>query len=812
MNTLTALLRPQGIKTVTTGSDEIGRFLLQRYGTTDLAQVEPVWQQELDKIATAKVVMLGVPSDVGAGFERGAFKGPLGIRLQFLSVPGMYQALAERGVIDIGDVFVNPSLLHDDLLHPDLIAHIQRERWGKDGPAQGLPVSPLSALKRSLQAIHEINPQARVLLLGGDHSISWIPIECLTPEDSHAPEDLGIVHFDAHTDLLRERDGVKYSFATWAYHANDRIGRGGRLQQIGIRVSGKSREHWESTLELRQFRMEDVRALGTEGLIQEVIANLQRAGVRRVYISNDIDGTDPRWAAATGTMEPEGLHPKLVRGVIQALGNVFEIVGSDLVEVAPPLNGHLLGEPGRTLQTGACYVWAQLDAMLGNKLDLANPFSIPEPVEGDLIRRRPTYASSGAGPLRPKLASVTDGDRPFIHPLNRSVIPVRQTIQQDIPGLRAVADSQRYQTTNFSNHRLGQKVGRSTRSFRQQTVRADRQEFMFTILSGLGPGAIPIGTSSFYPKHGTPERPHNYYRQIGYQKLTGPTGQLTPDPQLLFGQDFDGPAEVGAFMVHRAVAGRKDQESLVEVMIAGSSHTFPLQPGYARAGSHARFFWAALSPHREDLAERTCLSEFLPHFDETGPGTRTNAFYEQVVRRYLDGQTYAEMDALTAHDHHLLAKKLPPFLRINAMPEAAQPLIGKAGKATQRAVTLLTEIGFAPNGDIDPLDGGPHYEGAFADNPVFTGTQKMPFGGAVGGTASLERTNGWQYGFIGRTWDEGSVRFRAVVGPYQIRNGTVVTTDEVSHSMGVAAGEWIGVSSLDFVFPTEPPRGDPEDF
>src|SRR5262249_12352584 len=159
-----------------------------------------------------------------------------------------------------------------------------------------LPVAPLSILERALNLIHQINPGARVHLIGGDHSLTWVPIKVLARREDR-PGEFGIVHFDAHTDLLERRDGLPYSFATWAYHANDAIGRGGRLQQLGVRISGRSREEWERELCLRQFWSQEILDRGTEDVIAELLSNLRRAGVQRVYITNDIDGTDPRWAA-----------------------------------------------------------------------------------------------------------------------------------------------------------------------------------------------------------------------------------------------------------------------------------------------------------------------------------------------------------------------------------------------------------------------------------------------------------------------------------------------------------------------------------
>ena len=80
-------------------------------------------------------------------------------------------------------------------------------------------------------------------------------------------------------------------------------------------------------------------------VIHEVIQALDGAGVTHVYLSNDIDGTDPRWTAATGTLERGGLAPSFVTQAIEALRVRFEIVGSDLVEVAPRSSGTYPASP-----------------------------------------------------------------------------------------------------------------------------------------------------------------------------------------------------------------------------------------------------------------------------------------------------------------------------------------------------------------------------------------------------------------------------------------------------------------------------------
>ncbi len=88
---LAAILRPAGggLYLVSTGRAE--QLALQRrlYGAASDDEVQEKWLAALGRIATARAVILGVPSDVGAGFQRGANLGPQAIRTALLEVePG----------------------------------------------------------------------------------------------------------------------------------------------------------------------------------------------------------------------------------------------------------------------------------------------------------------------------------------------------------------------------------------------------------------------------------------------------------------------------------------------------------------------------------------------------------------------------------------------------------------------------------------------------------------------------------------------------------------------------------------------------
>jgi agmatinase len=360
---LRAMLRPAagGLYVVSTGRAaqlEVQRHL---YGATEEGEITRRFLAAIDRISSAKAILLGVPSDVGAGYRRGANLGPQAIRTAMIAAdPDLRAWLDKHAIVDIGDVAVVPQLLHDDMLVPAQLAASRAELY-KDAPpalAERLPVSPLSIEARILDCVFTLNPRIVPIILGGDHSVAWPVSETLA---RHRGDRWSIVQPDAHTDLLASRLGIKYCYATWSYHANDLLGRDGRLVQVGVRASRFPREHWESTLGVRQFWASEI-AEDPERAIDDVIAHLRARGVQSVYFSNDIDGTDAKFAEATGTPEPDGLTPDWVFALIARLGKEIGLCAADCVEVAPPL-GPTPEATDATTRLAARYVRACLETL-----------------------------------------------------------------------------------------------------------------------------------------------------------------------------------------------------------------------------------------------------------------------------------------------------------------------------------------------------------------------------------------------------------------------------------------------------------------
>ncbi|HXI60155.1 MAG TPA: arginase family protein [Polyangia bacterium] len=361
---LALMLRPAGggIFTVSTGRAEQEALQRTLYGAVDSAAVDSAWRASLSAIATAKAVVLGIPSDCGAGLIRGAAYGPQGVRAAALRLRPDFPQMSRRlGIVDVGDVFVVPQLLSDEMLDAGQVQATRAAIYDGDPRAARLPVAPLSIAEAVVDRILRINPGVRLLMLGGDHSVAWPVVAALA---RHVREPWAIVHLDAHTDLLPQRLGIKICFATWAYHANELLGRGGRLVQVGVRASGRPRAHWETTLGVRQFWMDDIRARGEQAIVDELLAHLRASGARRVYLSNDIDATDAALAPSTGAPADGGLSVAFVRSLISRLGGAVSLLGGDVVEVAPPVGSP--ADAQRTTDVAACYMLETLAVLVGD--------------------------------------------------------------------------------------------------------------------------------------------------------------------------------------------------------------------------------------------------------------------------------------------------------------------------------------------------------------------------------------------------------------------------------------------------------------
>jgi agmatinase len=164
------------------------------------------------------------------------------------------------------------------------------------------------------------------VVLGGDHSVN---IPCINAFDDQGP--IHVVQIDAHLDFVDERHGVRFGHGNPMRRAAEKDYVKG-LSQIGIRnVSSTAKDGYEDARKMgsdiqsvRQFR-----AMGVDAMLARIPAGVQ------YYVTVDIDAFDPSIAPGTGTPSHGGFIYYEVLELLAGLAKRGNIVGLDLVEVAP---------------------------------------------------------------------------------------------------------------------------------------------------------------------------------------------------------------------------------------------------------------------------------------------------------------------------------------------------------------------------------------------------------------------------------------------------------------------------------------------
>lgn len=254
----------------------------------------------------ADVAILGAPYDFGTQWRAGARFGPRSIReastLFSFGHAGAYDHeddvtyLDGVRIVDIGDA---------DIVHTDTIASH-------------------AAIETGVRAI--LASGAMPVVLGGDHSVN---IPCIAAFENQEP--IHLVQLDAHLDFVDERHGVRFGHGSPMRRAAERPWVTG-LTQLGIRnVSSTAKEGYEAARAMGSdiLSVRQIRKLGVDAVAERIPAG------KRYYLSIDIDGFDPSIAPGTGTPSHGGFTYYEGLELIAALAKRGEIVGIDLVEVAP---------------------------------------------------------------------------------------------------------------------------------------------------------------------------------------------------------------------------------------------------------------------------------------------------------------------------------------------------------------------------------------------------------------------------------------------------------------------------------------------
>jgi len=238
------------------------------------------------------ITLLGVPYDGSSSFQRGAAAGPAAIRAALRTKSSNTW---NEDVVDVAPLLADAG---------DVVF---------DGAAE-----PRAAIEAKVKAL--LAGKARLIMLGGDHSISWPIIRALRP----GLERLTIFHLDAHPDLYDTLEGDRFSHACpFARVLEEKLA--DRMVQVGIRTMNAH--------QLAQARRFGVEVTAMRAGIEAMVTAARRLE-GPVYLSLDLDVLDPAHAPGLSHPEPGGLSTRELLTIIQAIPR-GRLVGADVVELNP---------------------------------------------------------------------------------------------------------------------------------------------------------------------------------------------------------------------------------------------------------------------------------------------------------------------------------------------------------------------------------------------------------------------------------------------------------------------------------------------
>ncbi len=290
-----------------------------------------------------EIMLIPVPWEVTVSYGSGATDGPAHIFEASFQVDLHHQQFPELWKAGIG---------MDDI--PEELQTLSTEMRPKAEKIISLHEDGVvvEENKEALQLLEEVNAACekmnqwvesrvhhwksmgkKVAVVGGDHSTPLGYYRALAKEHAH----FGILHIDAHMDLRIAYEGFQYSHASVMYNALQ-IENINKLVQVGIRdFCAQEQEVVDSQGErVKVFTDFSLQSKTFEGenwksICDEIVALLPE----KIVISFDIDGLDATLCPNTGTPVPGGLGYAQALYLLNRAAETKELIGFDLVEVAP---------------------------------------------------------------------------------------------------------------------------------------------------------------------------------------------------------------------------------------------------------------------------------------------------------------------------------------------------------------------------------------------------------------------------------------------------------------------------------------------
>ena len=249
----------------------------------------------LASLERARIVMVPVPYDRTASYQKGTAAGPAAI-IEASRHMEIYDEEIGLEPAEVGIHTVPPVSGNDD--PPEVMAAKVEEAVGRYLALGKMPV-----------------------VLGGEHSVS---IGAIRAYEKKHPR-LSLVQMDAHGDLRESFEGTAYNHACIMRHFAGRI----PTLQVGIR--SLSKEEGDFIRERRLMVVPPRDFMRDPGAALDLVDRL----TDEIYLTIDVDFFDPAIVPGTGTPEPGGPGWHETLDFIRGLCRRKKVVGFDVNELRP---------------------------------------------------------------------------------------------------------------------------------------------------------------------------------------------------------------------------------------------------------------------------------------------------------------------------------------------------------------------------------------------------------------------------------------------------------------------------------------------
>ena len=303
---------------------------------------------------------------------------------------------------------------------------------------------------------------------------------------------------------------------------------------------------------------------------------------------------------------------------------------------------------------------------------------------------------------------------------------------------------------------LSEKIDVSVESFAGKRQK-EEAEYIF-VVEDLE-NELVVGSSQVIAKHGTPDKPHLFFKVIQKNRMSEDLGVGFIHKVLRFGEDPDGGTEIGGLLVDRGYRRRPEK--------------------VGKQASLTRFNYMSMHPER--FADRI-HTELAPPLTEEG----RSEFWEALGRRFT-GMPYQEADQLSQLNKEFIQQLFPEEdIYLSLLDSKARLVVGRVGPSTEAAKHLLEKIGFQFLNEVDPFDGGPHYGAQFKDISLVQQSEMLE--------VSKERAPRYETKAIVGVSKEG--RYRAVWSSASCKEGVVHVPETTRKTLQLEPGEKVCLTRL----------------